>query len=133
MISFYADNKRGLSIAAPPQLYSPVTAGQPSVITRLTRPPHGAPFTGKNKYNFSFLLSKYWFHLCFFGFFFFVTGNPPPQRYYPTNHPLPSHSVASHSRPPYHTPNVVVTSGHRPSPLPNSPSATGHLPHSMFM
>lgn len=58
LFHFSADNPRSgsgstLSVATPPQLYSPSSASQPSVITRLPRPQHGSPFsspTGKTHF-----------------------------------------------------------------------------------
>lgn len=66
---------------------------------------------------------------------FVFAGQPQPQqRYYPQGHGLPPHSISSsHSRPAYHPPNVVVSSGHRPPPLVNQPTGAGHLPHPMYM
>lgn len=42
---FSVDNKRVLSVASPPHLYSSPTNTQPSVITRLVRPGHNVPFS----------------------------------------------------------------------------------------
>ncbi|XP_055302981.1 A-kinase anchor protein 12-like isoform X2 [Sitodiplosis mosellana] len=102
--------KAGLSVATPPQLYSPSSRSQASVITRLTRPSQRQPFP---------------------------SGQSPPQRYYAPNATMPSHSIPSTatgslSRP-YHTPNVTVTSGPRPPPLVPPPHTSGHLPHPMYM
>lgn len=43
---FIGENRISLSIATPPQRFSPGPAGaaQPSVITRLPRPPLGSPY-----------------------------------------------------------------------------------------
>lgn len=48
-VSTKGTDKAGLSIATPPQLFSPGGRSQPSVITRLARPPQRQAFGSSGK------------------------------------------------------------------------------------
>ncbi|KAJ6649832.1 Remodeling and spacing factor 1, partial [Pseudolycoriella hygida] len=92
------DNRSNLSIATPPQLFSPGTV-QPSVITRLPRPPLGSPYG---------------------------PGGPGQQRFYPPTTGQPPVSLAQSTRIPFsaHGPPPPLTSS--PAPPSNGSSATNH-------
>lgn len=160
-IYILSDSKRGLSVATPAQLYSSAVGAQPSVITRLPRPTHGPPFpqgtyresfvkiivlSGSSKARFHCIRDNFFslavpviflFSIIFDGQIIMssIPGQPPPQsqRYFQQGHPLPPHTMSSHARPPYHSPNVVVSASHRPPPLVNQSAGSGHLPHPMYM
>lgn len=55
---FFIDNRNSLSVASPPQLFSPGSVGQPSVITRLPRPPLGSPYGPGGKFKSIFSISQ---------------------------------------------------------------------------
>lgn len=131
---FLVEKPSGLTIASPPQLYSPSSRSQASVIQRLARPPQGRqPFSSGELDQFIF------YRLLNFNGSSVTLGQSPPQRFFAPSTSIPPHSIpstgsvsATHSRP-YHAPNVTVASGQRPPPLVPPPHTSGHLPHPMYM